>query len=87
MELPRCEFRQGTVAVLNRLVGKMPAHADLDHPHIHLTLDFIVLLLGRGPLLLADPAAEASREGESTRPLRVKPTLYDPAALEAALSA
>ena len=42
----------------------MPAHADLDHPHIHLTLDFIVLLLGRGLLLLADPAAEASREGD-----------------------
>ena len=42
----------------------MPAHTDLDHPHIHLTLDFIVLLLGRGLLLLADPAAEASREGD-----------------------
>ena len=28
-------------------------HADLDHPHVHLTLDFIVLLLGRAPLLLA----------------------------------
>ena len=30
-------------------------HADLDHPHVHLTLDFIVLLLGRALLLLADP--------------------------------
>ena len=29
-------------------------HADLDHPHVHLTLDFIVLLLGRALLLLAD---------------------------------
>ena len=28
---------------------------DLDHPHVHLTLDFIVLLLGRALLLLADP--------------------------------
>ena len=37
----------------------MPAHADLDHPHLHLTLDFIVLLLGRALLLLADPAAKA----------------------------
>jgi hypothetical protein len=64
----------------------MTAHADLDHPHIHLTLDFIVLLLGRRLLLLADPAAEASREG-AIGPLRVRPTLYDPAALEAALSA
>jgi hypothetical protein len=42
--------------------------------------------LGRGLLLLADPAAEASREG-AIGPLRVRPTLYDPAALEAALSA
>ena len=40
----------------------MPAHTDLDHPHVHLTLDFIVLLLGRALLLLADPAAKASRE-------------------------
>jgi hypothetical protein len=38
----------------------MPAHADIDHPHLHLTLDFIVLLLGRALLLLADPAAKAS---------------------------
>jgi hypothetical protein len=38
----------------------MPAHADIDHPHIHLTLDFIVLLLGRALLLLADPTAKAS---------------------------
>jgi hypothetical protein len=36
----------------------MPAHADIDHPH--LTLDFIVLLLGRALLLLADPTAKAS---------------------------
>jgi hypothetical protein len=42
----------------------MPAHADIDHPHIHLTLDFIVLLLGRALLLLADPTAKASREGD-----------------------
>ena len=42
----------------------MPAHADLDHPRVHLTLDFIVLLLGRALLLLADPAAKASREGD-----------------------
>jgi hypothetical protein len=38
----------------------MPAHTDLDHPHVHLTLDFIVLLLGRALLLLADPAAKAA---------------------------
>ena len=38
----------------------MPAHVDLDHPHIHLTLDFIVLLLGRALLLLADPTARAA---------------------------
>ena len=62
-------------------------HTDLDHPHVHLTLDFIVLLLGRGLLLLADPAAEASREGDLPARLRVRPTLYDPAALEVALSA
>jgi hypothetical protein len=43
----------------------MPAtHTDLDHPHVHLTLDFIVWLLGRALLLLADPAAKASREGD-----------------------
>ena len=30
-------------------------NADLDHPHGYLTLDFIVLLLGRALLLLADP--------------------------------
>jgi hypothetical protein len=28
----------------------MPAHADLDHPHVHLALDFIVLLPGRALL-------------------------------------
>jgi hypothetical protein len=33
----------------------MPVHADLDHRHVHLTLEFIVLLLGRALLLLADP--------------------------------
>ena len=38
----------------------MPAHADLDHPHVHLTLDFIVLLLGRALLLLAERAAKAA---------------------------
>ena len=39
----------------------MPAHADLDHPHVHLTLDFIVLLLGRALLLLADPTSKAAK--------------------------
>jgi hypothetical protein len=44
----------------------MPAHAHLDHPHVNLTLDFIVLLLGNALLLLADPiskAAEPCNEG------------------------
>ena len=39
----------------------MPAHADVDDPRVHLTLDFIVLLLGRALLLLADPTAKAAK--------------------------
>jgi hypothetical protein len=38
----------------------MPAHSDLDQTHVHLTLDFIVLLLGRALLLLADPTSKAA---------------------------
>jgi hypothetical protein len=50
----------------------MPAHAHLDHPHVHLTLDFIVLLLGRALLLLAPmkgPTAGSQDQRELGLPL------------------
>ena len=64
-------------------------HADLDHPHAYLTLDFIVLLLGRALLLLADPTRSQPShvmKGPNRRARRGNGSIYPKAEGEASLA-